>query len=235
MYNYCKTEPVPVANIVNDEIKIDIDFLKQLYLFQTPSKTEHEGRFIKWLQKHIKSLYGKKVKTVIDAFGNLLITKGRAKLFPCVVSHVDIVHQYNPNLQLFNTDNIIFGFNSSTGEQCGIGADPKNGVYFNLLMLEHVKNIKCVFTIQEEIGMIGASKLDFSFFDDCTMLVQLDRRCSTQDVIEYTNGVEVLSEEFKKEALPYMKKYEYTFNDGSATDIGEIKKRGIKVVAMNIS
>lgn len=83
---------------------------------------------------------------------------------------------------------------------------------------------------------MGSNKSDETFFLDCSMLLQGDRRSFTDDFITYTNGRKVCSKEFVTEITPIMTKYGYSENSGVATDIGSIKGNPkIKCIAANIS
>lgn len=58
-----------------------------------------------------------------DAYGNLYVTKGEASLYPCLVSHTDQVHKIHEKYDIFETDGVLFAFDSKEGEQVGIGGD----------------------------------------------------------------------------------------------------------------
>ena len=51
------------------------------------------------------------------------------------------------------------------------------------------------------------------------MILQLDRRSYTTDLITFTNGIETCSQEFVDAASDIMNKYGYTQNRGVCTDI----------------
>jgi hypothetical protein len=102
-------------------------------------------------------------------------------------------------------------------------------------MLARFDNIKAYFPVDEEIGCIGSGACDVSFFDDCSMILQADRRSWTTDIISFTNGVEVCDDDFLIEILDIMEKYGYSENTGTCTDIGAIKRKGAACAAVNIS
>lgn len=170
-----------------------------------------------------------------DTVGNLYITKGNSAIFPCVVSHVDTVHDYNKDMTVANTNTLILGIDQVTGEQIGIGADPKNGVYFALQMLKYLKSCKVVFFVNEECGCLGSKEADLTFFSDCSFVCQLDRRSFSTDIIEYTNGIQVLSDEFKQAVELTCIDYGYDFNHGTSTDVGELVWNGLGICAFNFS
>ena len=204
-------------------------------MFQTPTRDAiRQAKFMAFILNWLRQ---NKIKFTFkyDTVGNLYITKGSSPIFPCVVSHVDTVHDYNKDMTVANTDTLIFGIDQVTGEQIGIGADPKNGVYFALQMLKYVKNIKVVLFIDEESGCLGSKEADLTFFSDCSFVCQLDRRSFSTDIIEYTNGIQVLSEEFKQAVELTCIDYGYDFNHGTSTDVGELVWNGLGICAFNFS
>lgn len=74
-----------------------------------------------------------------------------------------------------------------------------------------------------------------SFFDNSLVVTQLDRRSYTNDFIKLTNGVQTFNPEHYSLIEPLMAKYGYTFNSGTATDVGGLRKRGLKVSSHNLS
>ena len=56
------------------------------------------------------------------------------------------------------------------------------------------------------------------------MILQLDGRSYTTDLITYTNGIKTCSPEFVEAASEIMATYTYSENNGVATDVGSLKK-----------
>lgn len=231
---YVSKQLPKIAKIVSDNLTLDFDYLEKLLLFQTESLSKTQDLFIDWLTELVleKNI---NVITTKDKYGNLYITKGISDIYPCVVAHVDTAQELKSDLNIFKTKDIIFGFDADEGVQCGIGADDRCGVYFALKMLEQFDTLKVFLSKDEEVGCGGSKSANMEWFKDCSMLVQLDRRSYTNDIIEYTNGVQVLSEEFKRAIRGTIDRYNYEFNDGIYTDVGELKKQGVDCVAMNVS
>lgn len=75
--------------------------------------------------------------------------------------------------------------------------------------------------------------LNDEFFKDCRFLLEADRTGSS-DLITYTNGIVVTSEEFLKDIDPLLEKYKYREARGTMTDIGTLKEF-IDLSAVNIS
>lgn len=213
---------------------IDTDLLLSLFNCQTHTRDKIAQN------KFLKDIIGQFIKNnnincVVekDKYGNMYITKGKAKVYPCVVSHIDTVHKYDKDFKAFKCDDLVIGL--SKGEQCGLGADPKNGVYILMELLLLTDNIKCVLFLDEECGCCGSAKSDIDFFKDCAFVMQFDRNSFNNDVIEHTNGIQVLSQSFKDKLLPIMKEFQYDFNYGTCTDVGELTQRDVNINTFNVS
>jgi len=222
--------PIPKMDLA---IKPDYERLIMLLDMRTHSKSALQDKLISKLDEHFTNLGGVTTK---DKYGNLYVTKGKADFYPCVVGHTDINQQKRDNVQIMTAYPWMFGFDTVRAEQAGMGADDKVGVYFAVHMFDLFDNIKLFFPKDEEIGLIGTYAADETFFADCSMLVQLDRNSYKNDLITYTNGITVCSDEFVEAAKPIMDKYMYAKNNGSCTDIGGLKKYdAVNCVAMNVS
>lgn len=214
-------------------IKPDYERLTMLLNMRTHSKGKLQDKLIEKLEEHFTNFGGVTSK---DKYGNLYVVKGSADFYPCVVAHTDINQTQRNNVEVMTAYPWIFGFDTDKAEQSGIGADDKVGVYFAVHMFDLFDNIKLFFPKDEEIGLVGTYEANKEFFSDCSMLVQLDRNSYKNDLINYTNGIEVCSDEFIEAAKPIMEKYMYATNRGSCTDIGGIKKfNTVNCVAMNVS
>lgn len=223
----------PVLKPSFHPIQPDYSLLKTLLDFRTHSYSKEQDVFISYLLNYFEE---RGVTGEIDPYGNLYITKGEATVYPCVVAHTDINQDVVERPQVMHSDNFIFGMDDATGEQCGIGADDKVGVYFALEMFDRFKAIKLFFPKDEEVGLVGTSKANKNFFSDCSMLVQLDRRSSKNELITDTNGVVVCSDEFIEASKSLRQNYNYVTGIGSCTDIGDIAQfNTVDCVAMNVS
>jgi len=214
--------------------KVDTKLLLDLFDFQTPTKNNRlQQEYFEWINTNF--IKKNKIKCVIDydKYGNIYITKGKTDIYPCVVSHLDTVHDFDKNFKSYQCGNFVIGM--SKGYQCGLGADPKAGLYILLQLLLATDNIKCVLFLNEECGYKGSSNANMDFFKDCSFLMQFDRNSFENDIIEHTNGSQVLSEEFKSEMYPLMRDFHYEFNYGTGTDIGQLRNNGLTINSMNIS
>ena len=91
--------------------------------------------------------------TVTDAAGNIIARKSSPKI--CLQSHYDMVciGSYD-NLQLQREGNTLKARNSTLGADNGIG------IAMMLALIESQAEVECLFTNDEEIGLIGAKNLD---------------------------------------------------------------------------
>lgn len=166
--------------------------------------------------------------------GNIYITKGHSDTYPCVVAHMDTVHDIVEDLTPIEIDGKITGFNRVTMEQVGIGGDDKVGVYIALQCLKLFDNIKVAFFCDEEVGCIGSYNADMVFFSDCRYVLQCDRRGNSDFIINGAN-VELSSEEFQWAIEPYVTGHGYDFAYGSITDVVALKESGLNVCVANMS
>ena len=113
-----------------------------------------------------------------DNLGNIYVTKGKAKNFPCFVSHTDTVHYVNHNLKVVQLEEegktILTGIDSKTLKPSGIGGDDKCGVFLCLEMLDTLDNVKAAFFVSEEIGCVGSKQADPEFFSNVGYAIQYD-------------------------------------------------------------
>lgn len=203
-----------------------MELLKKLYMVSSPSRDEKDMfTFItEWMGQH-------GIECQVHDWG-ITATKGLSETYPCVVAHMDEVHDRHIGKRIFETENgLLFGYDILKGEQCGIGADDKNGIWVALKMLERLDAIKVAFFIGEEIGCVGSRQCDMKFFDDCRFVIQCDRRNGGDFITDA--GVELCSKEFIRDCN--IEKFGYHEEHGLMTDVLELKERGLKVSAVNMS
>ena len=234
-YNsYYRSSQKPEFPKLDNEIKIDWDLFYTLLYKQSPSKTQHQDRYVAWLLDYLKQKPGLEIS--VDHYGNIYVVKGEADLYPCVVCHTDINQDYTPNLKIERNEKWVYGMDMDTGLQCGVGFDDKNGNLFALMMLDRLDTIKVGFFKDEEIGAVGSKQADPLFFADCSMIFQMDRNSyAGLELITRTNGVYTCSSEFVHAAAGLMNKYHVIESTGSFTDVGEIVKlNGVNCIGCNI-
>ena len=190
--------------------------LIQVMDVQTTSyQTKRMERFIK---KKIDS-FG--LEYEVDAYGNIYVTKGDADLYPTMVCHIDTVHDMNDNFEVHRSGNNLFAIDKVTLERLGIGGDDKVGVYITLEMLKHFDNFKAVFFKDEEVGCVGSSKADFTFFDDSTIVLECDRQ-GISDFVNSISCVTLYSKEFSHDISTILNAYGRKEVYGGMTDVLEV-------------
>jgi hypothetical protein len=220
-----------IDHTIKGDFPVDFDLLFDIMYQQSPTyQPELEAIKKDWLIELISKIEG---VTVYEKGGNIYCTKGAAEFYPTVVAHYDTAQSYHVGMQIFKTDTWIFGFDNATGEQCGLGLDDAVGVCFAIQMLKVLPNCKVALFEGEERGCIGSGKCDISFFDNSLVVAQLDRRSYTNDFIKFTNGVQTFNPDHYEIVEPLMEKYGYSLNSGTATDVGKLRQRGLKVSSFN--
>lgn len=211
---------------------MDIRILKSLYMINSYSGKED---FIKqYLYEVLDALpFAKDLLVKEDKKGNVYVTKGETKHYPCYVAHLDEVHQSSPT-DIINVKGILFGFNTKKREQVGIGADDKNGIFVTLCMLERLPAVKIAWFVEEETGCKGSYKADMKFFKDCLWVIQADRR-NGSDLITSIGGRDMCSNDFRKDILKIGKGFGYKKESGLMTDIETLVNNDVGISCVNIS
>jgi putative aminopeptidase FrvX len=167
--------------------------------------------------------------------GNLYITKGNVlegEVYPCVVAHMDTVHQIVKGYKVYNQNDIYFAWAGRS--QKGTGGDDKVGVFIALSMLRFVNNIKVVFFRDEEIGMLGSKNAEMTFFENVGYVIQCDRKGNDEVIIKGA-GTDLCSSKFLDTISSAMTKYVYKKASGSVTDVVQLKNNGIECSVVNIA
>lgn len=210
-------------------IDLNYNLLKDLYCVFSPSGSE------KKMRRFIKRYIYDNVKGAIveqDSAGNLYVTKGESESYPCLCAHMDQVQRLHPkDFCCIESDDVIFGYSPKTRQQCGLGADDKNGIFIALTCLQEYDVLKCAFFVGEEIGCVGSRAADVSFFDDCRFCAQIDRRGDCDMVTDISDVM--CSEEFIKDAD--CETFGYRIHDGLMTDVDTLRNRGVKASCINMS
>ena len=201
-----------------------MELLKQLYRIYSPSGRERAIR--KFLMGYMRRIPGVKVEK--DRMGNLYATKGIAETYPCVVAHMDQVHEaHSRDFKVVETEDFIFAYSPRHRRQENLGADDKNGVWVCLKCLEKYPVLKVAFFVGEEAGCVGSGEAWMDFFRDCRFVVEADRR-GKEDLITSIGWTGLCSREFLK-ATEYSK-FGYQETDGLMTDILALKENGLPSV-----
>lgn len=207
-------------------------FNKLLDLLKVQTNSENEKLMVLYLDKELKRL---KLPYTIDAIGNILVTKGTAKTYPCVVSHMDTVHGFVSDFKIYrDVDDEDLYFAMSNKKRVGVGGDDKCGVFACLYLLKRIPDIKVVFFSREESGCRGSRNIDKRFFADCRYLIQLDRR-GKGDFIQTYWGKKTISHEFSSEIGLIKKKYKYKNKIGTVTDVMNLWNNRVGISCINLS
>jgi putative aminopeptidase FrvX len=216
----------------NMKHKIDKKLLLPLLAIESESHNSEA------METHITSVLAtvKGVTWFADEWGNIIASKGDGKYPPCVVAHMDTVHRITGDgLLPVECNGKVTGINPVTMKQSGIGGDDKCGIYAALIMLRELPNIKAVFTVDEEVGAIGASRLELEHLDGIGFLVQADRRGNV-DMVTRACGTMLASPQFIAAAKGLAKGHGYRrCEDGGLTDVQELVARDCGVSALNLS
>lgn len=199
-------------------------------ILEIQSESYNQWRMFAYI---IRQLKAKGVKYYVHD-GNIHATKGVASGYPCVVAHMDTVHDIEEDLSVLQVGDKLTGFNRVTMKQSGIGGDDKVGIYIALQCLDVFDNIKLAFFRDEEVGCNGSSRCDKSFFDDCNFVLQCDRQ-GNKDFVDTACGTKLSSRAFQKTINPILKKYGYSFKYGGMTDVMQLKDDGVNVSCANMS
>lgn len=187
-------------------------------------ETQRMQRFIK------KELAKQNLGHTKDKYGNIYVTKGDADLYPTMVCHIDTVHKINNNVQVVQLDDVLLAIDTETKKRYGIGGDDKVGVYITLELLKQFDNFKAVFFLDEEVGCVGSSQADFTFFNDSTIVLECDRR-GYNDFVTSISGTKLSDSKLQNDIDNILKKYNRTKCIGGITDVGEIAENNPVQVA----
>jgi hypothetical protein len=226
---------INLLNTVVEDFDINFELLKEIMYQQAPTGTKYEEIKKEYLLEVLRKITDPNNTVITESNRNIYITKGVNDFYPTVVAHYDTAQDYHESMDIMVSGNWMFGFNQSEGEQCGIGADDSVGVYFALEMLIRLPVCKVAFFFGEERGCLGSAVADMAFFENSSIVTQLDRRSYTNDFIYYTNGVTTFSSEHYTVINPLLEKYNYQLNQGSCTDVGKLRQKGLKVCSHNLS
>jgi hypothetical protein len=218
---------------VNYAIEPDWELVINILKKRRHSYSKEQDIFVDELQDFFNK---QGATTSRDAYGSLYVVKGQSDLYRCMVAHTDINQTRRNNVRVYMSKEWIFGFDMEEGCQCGLGADDGIGISLAIEMFNRFDAIKLFFPKDEEVGCVGSNQCDVSFFSDCSMILQGDRRSFSNDLITFTNGIETCSQEFVDAASEISLKYGYAAARGICTDVGSIKKNAeVDCIACNIS
>ena len=208
-----------------------MELLKSLYRIN--SKSGKEAVIKAFVLDYVARIDGVVVEE--DGFGNLFIRKGCAEQSPCVVAHLDEVHDVEGRVVVEDGD-MLYATNAD-GERVGLGADDKNGVWMVLRLLEQKESLRVALFVEEErlgelAGCRGSRACDLARFDDATCLLQCDRKGNSDVVTIGKGGISLCREGFIVAEL--LDKYGYSAVPGGRTDVVALRERGLEKDCCNI-
>lgn len=166
-----------------------------------------------------------------DEFGNILCQKGHPAI--CLQAHYDMVCIGDTSkIELVQEKNILKAKNST------LGADNGMGMAIMFACMEEYKDLECLFTADEEVGLIGASGFKMPLASSC--LLNLDSEEEGEICIGCAGGVDVIAT-LKLDFLPLSsseKIYEISACDfpggHSGVDIDKKIPSAIKVLSREL-
>ncbi len=166
-----------------------------------------------------------------DEFGNILCQKGKPTI--CLQAHYDMVCIGDTSkIELVQDKHLLKAKNST------LGADNGMGMAIMFACMEEFEQLECLFTSDEEVGLIGASGFKMPLISTC--LLNLDSEEEGEICIGCAGGVDVIAT-LKLDFLPLLgteKMYEisaYDFPGGhSGVDIDKKIPSAIKSLAREL-
>tara|TARA_R100000005_G_C5001369_1_gene208553 strand:+ start:1000 stop:2043 length:1044 start_codon:yes stop_codon:yes gene_type:complete len=191
-----------------------------------------ETMMINYIQDFVKTNVPE--ASLVIKENNVYVTKGVSEHYPCIVSHTDTVHDIHKDFRVYDNDDILFAFSNDKMQQVGVGGDDKVGVWICLQMLLELDIVKCAFFHSEEIGCIGSSQADMSWFKDVGYVFQSDRR-GNNDFVNSIGGKTLFDKSFSKKIANVLFAHDYKETSGAMTDVEQLVDNGLDVCCANMS
>lgn len=113
-------------------------------------------------------------EVLVDKAENILCKKGNPNI--CLQSHYDMVCVGDaPNINIIEADGFIKANNSTLGADNGIG------IAIMMEAMNEFSDLECLFTANEEVGLIGANNLELKI--SSKHLLNLDSECVDRVII----------------------------------------------------
>lgn len=191
-----------------------------------------QGKMLTYIKDTVRNIDGCRIEQ--DGEKNIYVTKGEADLYPCIVAHTDTVHDRIPdaNFKIYEDKNILFSIDTRSYKRTGIGGDDKVGVYIALRMLMEQDVCKAAFFVDEEVGCVGSSKADLSFFKDVNMAMQADRK-NVREITSSIGGLEMYGKRFQEDIADIIISDNFIEVDGGLTDVKQLASALDKIPMFN--
>ena len=187
-------------------------------------------------EKNVRKYIRKEIKDLVDymetdSYGNLLAVKkvGRTEGKPVIMlnAHMDTVSKVLKHKVVVEESGVL-------------GADDRAGIAIVISILDNIPNsfegtIKVSFTREEEIGCIGASKVDEDFYSDVDLSITFDRK-GNKDIVVGTWGHPFCSNEVGNalENISKSNNFEYKCVEGGISDAYEFSFNEINSVNISV-
>lgn len=178
----------------------------------------------KAMERYIKRFVAKLgLSHSVDSYGNIYVTKTTTQpdFYPTMVCHIDTVHEINNDSIVKRQGDWLYSIDTITCQRTGIGGDDKVGVFITLACLQHLPDFKAVFFKDEEVGCVGSSRADYSFFDDSSLVLECDRR-GMGDFVTSISGVKLADNNLLDDIDTLLAIYKRKPCSGGMTDVQKI-------------
>ena len=169
-----------------------------------------------------------------DECGNVIVTHGTADVRPVLVAHLDTVHEITGSLTLHRLGRRLYAMDADDCAQIGVGGDDKCGIVAAIAVAEKLPAFRLLFVVDEEVGCHGSRQIDLAHVADASLILQADRRGST-DFVHRIGSLDLQSVEFRAAVKPLLKARGYSPCVGMMTDVEALVDRGAGVCAANLS
>lgn len=234
-----------LSEITKEEVKelVQTDSIllpKEEYLSQLetclniPGASGNEGEIRNWLSKELHPYID---HISVDGAGNLLaIQKFGPGPTILLNAHLDTVLEIEPNRTVLKNEHIW------TSSQGILGADDRAGINVVLSSAKTLTKkqfngtIKYIFTVKEEIGLLGASAVHESFLWDVDMAFVVDRKNTSDIVISNSYGTPFCSKEHARslERIAKLEEFgQWKSTPGGSSDTAVWASHGIQSVNLS--
>ncbi len=202
-------------------------------IFSYICKVPHcSGKCEKMMEYIVSFAKNNGCKVATDKAGNILCQKGNPKI--CLQSHYDMVCLGRaPKIDIYEEDGYL------KAKESTLGADNGIGMAIMLYVMEKYGDLEFLFTADEEIGLVGASKIELKI--KSSNFLNLDSEEEGDIFIGCAGGVEIFAEKtvelelVKKESDFYKISTKDLKGGHSGIDIDKNIKNAIKELAWFLS
>ena len=184
-------------------IKFNKSFLKRVLAI--PSYSHREER----MRDHILAFAKRHgIAAEVDKVGNVYLTKGKiagGEYVPCFVNHMDTVQKPQCAYVFRNECLPVRERKNEEGKTelyvdgYGIGGDDSG---IALALVDVLPKCKAVFFVQEEIGLVGSTNMDYGFLKRVSLLVTMDCWGRVRTASEWRkNSARMYSRKFYEKVL----------------------------------